>query len=231
MSFLDRLKKVVGVAAMTNPVTALAWKGLNASNTKSAPPAKAQAVMTAPAAPSSDEHEAAAMAGGPEMEAFQRSQGSFRRKAPYYFPAFIKGGKVDDDDLATPTFRAPPRQQRRGRDDLASPTRGKLPPRPQGGSDDLVGFACSVLGVERPAPATSSGQVASPTGMNNLADNSVVSHDAFRALVWRNACKASGGKKPNAPTIAAAQAAVLQFFKLKGIRISLPGAKPGRRTV
>jgi hypothetical protein len=209
MSFFSHLKKAVGIAAMTNPVTALAWKGYQSADKPSPKAAPPQDIATMPV---SDEQVAAVSAGGPEAEAYLRGL-----------------SRIDDDDLMKPTYKTPPRRGRSS-DDLAKPNWNKESknPRRAGGSDDLMGFACSVLGVEAPVAASAP---SAPPDMNNLASDSTITNDVFRALVWRNAKKVSGGRRPDAKTIASVQSAVLQFLKLKNIKIALPGAKPGRRTV
>lgn len=203
MNLFGNLKKAVGVAAMTNPVTAFAWQGYKLADSKRAAKRAPQDVTTMPV---SDEQEAATLAGGPEAEAYLR-------------------GRIDDDDLM-PVYRTPAKRPASRReehpDDLQRPAwKGQAKQRTEN-SDSLMGFACSVLSVSPPPP---------PADMNNLAPGSVISNDVFRALVWRNAQKVSRGKRPDARVIAAVQGAVLKFLRLKSIKIALPGAAPGRRTV
>lgn len=60
-----------------------------------------------------------------------------------------------------------------------------------------------------------------------------VPNDIYRATVWRRAClvsKKAGGGRPQAKDIMLAQKATDWDLRRKGISVSIPGAKPGRRT-
>lgn len=108
------------------------------------------------------------------------------------------------------------------------------------GWDERGDFVGSHITEEEAALAQSGGQT-ERAAMTRVRGTSVmgsafvggasVPHEKYRATVMKRASKLAGGKAPETRHFFLAKKAVDGALKQRGIKIQLPGAAPGRRTV
>jgi hypothetical protein len=68
-------------------------------------------------------------------------------------------------------------------------------------------------------------------GEDGSGVGSTLSHDAYRATIMKQAFKDAGGKMPSTKHLFVAKKKVDSFLGKAGVKIYLPGARPGRRTI